>query len=169
MNLINFLKDNKEARRIFGERELKIIEKQLFGIKLTQSEKNRLSRDIRKKFEFIKEVSKYKEEFNLKRGVIVKEIIENTLDIIKEHQLFNKIKRIVLYGSTVEKERTFRSDIDIAVEFKSIDKKQAGLFRKEILRETNDNVDVQVYNNLPKKIKKEIDQKGKTLFKNEIR
>ena len=54
MSLIQFLKKENNARKIFGKRELKIIEKQLFGLNLTQSEKNRLSRDIRKKLEFIK-------------------------------------------------------------------------------------------------------------------
>lgn len=165
MNLINFLKSNPNTRKIFGQRELKIIEKQLLGINLTQSEKNRLSRDIRKKFEFILDISKQEYDLNLKRGIIIKELIENNLEIIKEHPLFNKIKRIILYGSTVENERTFRSDIDIAVEFTSIDSKEAGLFRKRILGRANDMVDIQIYNFLPKKIVKEIDRKGKILFK----
>lgn len=164
MNIINFLKLNPNTRKIFGQRELKIIEKQLLGINLTQSEKNRLSRDIRKKFEFIKEVSRYEEKFNLKKGILVKKIIEDVVKIIKEHPSFSKIKKIILYGSTVENERTFRSDIDVAVEFTFIDSKQATLFRKQILGKINEKVDIQVYNYLPKKIRKEIDNKGKVLF-----
>jgi len=39
--MINFLKTNTLSRKIFGKRELKIIETQLQGISLTQSEKNR--------------------------------------------------------------------------------------------------------------------------------
>ena len=54
MSLINIIKTNKDIRKIFGKKELVIIEKQLLGVSLTQSEKNRLSRDIRKKFEVIK-------------------------------------------------------------------------------------------------------------------
>lgn len=165
MNLINFLKSNPNTRKIFGQRELRIIEKQLLGINLTQSEKNRLSRDIRKKFEFIQDISKHTYNLNLKKGIIINEIIENTLEVIKEHPLFNKIKKIILYGSTMEKERTFRSDIDIAVEFTSIGSKEAALFRKKILGRTNDIVDIQIYNFLPKKIIKEIDQKGKVLLR----
>ena len=53
MSLLKFLKENENVRKVFGKRELKIIEKQLLGVNLTQSEKNRLSRDIRKKFEFV--------------------------------------------------------------------------------------------------------------------
>ena len=56
---------NKNTRKIFGKRELKIIEKQIFGINLTQSEKNRLSRDIRKKFEFIEQVARFSAQFKL--------------------------------------------------------------------------------------------------------
>ena len=165
MNLIKFLNSTAEARKVFGQRELKIIEKQLLGIKLTQSEKNRLSRDIRKKFKFIKEISKYENEFGLKKGAIIKENIDEVLEVIKRHQLFNKIKRIILFGSTAENERTFRSDIDIAIEFKSINPKQERLFKKEIIREVNEKVDIQIYNRLLKKIRKEIDQKGKVLLR----
>ena len=165
MNLIKFLSTNSNTRKIFGKRELKIIEKQIWGIQLSQSEKNRLSRDIRKKLDFIKEVSKYEDEFDLKKGIEVKRIIEDTIEVIKKHSSFSKVKKIILYGSTVENERIFRSDIDIAVEFSSIDSKQAISFRREILGRADDKVDIQVYNFLPKKITKEIDKKGKILFK----
>ena len=45
--LSEFLTHNKNARRIFGKKELEIILKQLDGLPLTQSEKNRLSRDVK--------------------------------------------------------------------------------------------------------------------------
>ena len=166
MNIINFLKDNKDARKVFGKAELKIIEKQLLGINLTQSEKNRLSRDIRKKFEFIKEVFKFYEFFDLKKGTIIKNIIEEALEIIKEDQLVNKIKRIILYGSLIDNKLTSKSDIDIAVEFYKIDLKDATLFRKRILGKTNTKIDLQILNFLPNKIKLEINEKGKQLYEN---
>ena len=78
MAILHFLKTSPEARKIFGKRELEIIEKQLLGISLTQSEKNRLSRDIRKKLEFVKELSIYIKEFKLKKGAIIKQIINET-------------------------------------------------------------------------------------------
>ena len=56
MTLLNILKSDENARKVCGKRELKIIEKQLLGINLTQSEKNRLYRDIRKKLDFKKEI-----------------------------------------------------------------------------------------------------------------
>ena len=167
MDLIKFLKANEDARKIFGKRELKIIEKQVNGINLTQSEKNRLSRDIRKKFLFIKEVSKFSDEFDLKKGHSIKHLIEETKETILKHHLMRKIKKIILFGSDVEKKLTFKSDVDIAVAFDEITKKQAFEFRKNIMGKLSDKIDVQVFNFLPKKIKEEIKNKGRIIFKNE--
>jgi predicted nucleotidyltransferase len=164
MNLLNFLKENKNARKIFGERELKIIEKQLQGVNLTQSEKNRLSRDIREKFIFIKDVGRFENEFELKKGRIVKEIIKDTLEIIKEDALFRQIDKIILFGSVVENKLSFRSDIDIAVKFFKINLKEATKFRIRISGSVNSKIDIQVYNILPEKIKKEINEKGKVIY-----
>ena len=167
MSLIDFLKENENARKIFGKRELKIIEKQLQGINLTQSEKNRLSRDIRKKLEFIKEVSRFSDEFKLKKASKIKEKINLAVKLIKKDILFNGIRKIILFGSTADNTRIFRSDIDIAIEFDNINTKEAVDFRIRILGHFDDKMDIQVYNVLPDKIKKEIDLKGKVLFKKE--
>jgi len=164
MNLIQFLKKTPEARKIFGQRELKIIEKQLNGINLTQSEKNRLSRDIRKKFQFIKEISKFEDEFNLKKASEVKKIIDEAVEVILEHPLRNKIEKIVLFGSVVENQITIKSDLDISVEFKSITQKESFNFRKRVMGQLPDKVDIQVFNVLPEKIKKEINKKGRILY-----
>lgn len=167
MNLINFLKNNKLTRKIFGKKEIEIIEKQLLGISLTQSEKNRLSRDIRQKFRFIREISRFNEDFGLKKGAIIKSHIEEAKEIILEDKNAGKIKRIMLFGSALKNQLTFRSDIDIAVEFDKISLRDATLFRKHILGEVDDRMDVQVYNHLPAKIRKEIDARGKTIYKRE--
>ena len=55
LTLKTIIKNHKEIRKIFGKKEIKIILKQLEGISLNQSEKNRLSRDIRPKLNIIKE------------------------------------------------------------------------------------------------------------------
>jgi len=163
--LLRFLKDNENTRKIFGERELKIIEKQLLGINLTQSEKNRLSRDIRKKFEFIKEISRFSEDFELKKASIIKSLINETKETILNDILFKRIKEIILYGSAVENTLNFNSDIDIAVKFDEINLKEATIFRKRTSGKINQKIDIQVYNVLPEKIKKEINNKGKILWK----
>ena len=142
-----------------------IIEKQLLGIRLTQSEKNRLSRDIRKKLDFIKEASNYTEEFELKFGAEIKKLIEETLEIIKEDEMFYAVKEVILFGSTIEKLRTFRSDIDIAIKMSEISEKKVFEFRIRVLGRVSNTVDIQIYELLPKKIKKEIDKNGKILYK----
>jgi len=164
--LLSFIKENKDLRSIFGVRELKILEKQLLGINLTQSEKNRLSRDIRKKFRVIREISKYAEEFELKKASEIHRIIQNTKEDILSSEYFPKIKKIYLFGSSVKNERTFRSDIDIAVEFiNTISLKEATEFR--IKFSDKDETDVQVFNILPEKIQKSILNNHKTLYQNE--
>jgi predicted nucleotidyltransferase len=158
---MNTLK-KEEARTIFGKKELEIIEKQLLGMKLTQSEKNRLSRNIRKKLEIIKELSKYQNEFNLKHSAELKRRIEEIKENILKSEYFQNIKRIILFGSTAEKSHIFRSDIDIAVDFNNITLKEATKFR--IKFNYNDKIDLQVYNTLPEKIKLEIEKKGKIIY-----
>jgi len=165
MEISDFLKKNKNARKIFGNRELKIIEKQLMGVKLSQSEKNRLSRDIREKFRFIKEANRFSDEFDLKKGMIIRKMINDAINVIKEDVLFRKIDKIMLFGSFVENKMTFRSDIDIAVEFDKSNINEATKFRIRVSRYLPDKVDIQVFNVLPDKIKKSILNNHKILYK----
>ena len=71
---------------------------------------------------------------------------------------------VFLFGSIVLGKMTFRSDIEIGVEFDKVSLQEATLFRKRILGNINSKVDVQVYNVLPEKIKKEINKKGMILY-----
>ena len=164
MRLINLLKTDANARRLFGKKELKIIEKQLWGLKLKASEKTRLSRDIRKKFEAIAKLSEFKTEFGLKKGAYISEIIEDSRQEILKTKYFSRIKKIYLFGSVVENLIHFDSDIDIAVEFDKIEIKEATEFRLKILALLNKKVDIQVYNVLPETLKKEIDEKGRVIY-----
>ena len=134
------------------------------GVKLKNSEITRLSRDIRKKFEAIKELTGFSSEFGLKKGSEIKRIIEETKLIIQENKLFKKIKKIILFGSYLEGKTNLDSDIDIAIEFRKITKEEAINFRKEVMGKTNEKVDIQVYNILEDKIKKEILNKGKIIY-----
>lgn len=164
MGILNLIKKNVNIRKIFGRRELVIVQKQLLGVPLKNSEKTRLSRDIKKKLEAIKELSKFSSEFELKKGAKIKKIIEETKEVILQHRLFSRIKKILLFGSAVENKLTLSSDIDIAVEFNKITKEEASNFRREIMGKVNEKADVQVYNILPQKIKKEILSNGKVLY-----
>lgn len=162
MSILKEINQNPEIRTLFGKQELIIIEKQLLGMKLKPSEKTRLSRDIRKKFRAIESLSKFSNEFQLKHGIEVKSLIEEVKDIISETPLFPNIKKIYLFGSTAERSHIFRSDIDLAVEFDNISDKEAARFR--VKTHVPEKIDLQVYNVLPEKIKKEILAKGKTIY-----
>ncbi|MBI5148689.1 nucleotidyltransferase domain-containing protein [Candidatus Pacearchaeota archaeon] len=151
-------------RKIFGRRELFIIEKQLLGVRLKASEKMRLSRDIRKKFEAISALIPFNQDFQLKHGLLIKDMINEAREIILESKYLPKIKRIVLFGSVTENQLTLRSDIDIAVEFVGTTKKEATQFRLDMLKKVNEKIDIQVYNILPHKIQKEIDLKGRVIY-----
>jgi len=167
MDLLSFLKSSKDARKIFGKQELKIIEKQLYGVSLTQSEKNRLSRDIRAKLDFIKNAVRFSDEFDLKKASLTKKIIEDVVEVIKEDEFSSRISKIILYGSAAENLFTLKSDIDIVVVFDDINTANATSFRKRVLGRVDSRVDIQAYHTLPDKIKREIDVKGKVLYKNE--
>lgn len=160
-----FIRKNPLARKIFGAREIVIIQKQVAGINLTQSEKNRLSRDIRPKLKFILEASKFRDEFELKKGSENKRMIMRALEVIKQDKDFHKIREIWLSGSMVENKMTIRSDIDIITLFDKISKNRADNFRLRILGWVDNKIDIQVFNVLPEKIKKSILKSHKVLYK----
>ncbi|MEK6825483.1 MAG: nucleotidyltransferase domain-containing protein [Nanoarchaeota archaeon] len=167
MGLLEELRENKGTRMLFGKKELLIIEKQLLGVSLKPSEKTRLSRDIRKKFQAIASLAPFQKKFSLKHRSTVNEIVQDSVEFIRNSTQSIKIKKIILFGSTVEKSRTLLSDIDLAVEFSSISEKEAIKFRLEIMRKLHKSVDLQVYNILPEKIKKRIEIYGKTVYQRE--
>ena len=166
MSLIQFFKTGENVRKIFGKRELEIIEKQLNGINLTQSEKNRLSRDIRSKFECIIQLSTFKDEFGLIKNQRNKRIVQKAVSIILNDELKKEIKTILLFGSFADNSFTNNSDIDICVVFKKeISLKEATNFRIRISGHLPDKIDVQVFNTLPFKIKKSIAENHRVLYK----
>ena len=164
MSILNLINKNANLRKIFGKRELVIIQKQLLGVQLKNSEKTRLSRDIKKKLEAIKEIAKFGSEFGLKKGAEIKKRVGGAKEIILQNRLSSFIKRIMLFGSAAENRLTLSSDIDIAVEFINVTKEDANRFRREVMGNVDEKVDVQVYNFLPNKIKKEILNKRKVLY-----
>src|SRR3989338_9290159 len=99
LGLNEFLKNNKNSRRIFGKKELEIILKQLDGLPLTQSERNRLSRDIKPKLDFIKEISKFENEFELKKDANALRIINKAVQLILQDKLKDRITAVLLFGS----------------------------------------------------------------------
>jgi len=168
LNLKTFLKNNKDSRRLFGEKEIKIILKQLDGITLTQSEKNRLSRDIRPKFKIIEELNKFSDEFELKKDADTLKIIKQAVGEILQDEMGKKVKAILLFGSHANGIVTFRSDIDICVLFKEdISSEEATKFRIRASRGLPEKVDLQVFAVLPQKIKKDIARNHRILFRDQ--
>lgn len=163
--LTEFLKTSKNARRIFGKKELEIIFKQMDGLPLNQSERNRLSRDIKPKLKFIKEIAKFEEEFELKKDANNLIIIDKAVQLILQDELKDRIKAILLFGSHVKGIVTKRSDIDICVVFTGISLEEATKFRIRISSEFSEKVDIQVFNTLPQKIKRAIARNHKILHK----
>jgi predicted nucleotidyltransferase len=164
-NLLRTIKETPDLRSIFGKRELEIIQKQILGIRLKPSEQMRFSRDIKRKFRAINALANTNES-QLKKGSHIKAMINEIRSEILESEYHNKIKRIILFGSTATNQRTIRSDIDIAVEFDKIDQKEAVKF--EIKFSYDEKIDVKVYNILPDKIKMDVDRYGKEIWKKEI-
>jgi len=169
LKLSNFLKTSRNARKIFGKKELEIILKQLAGSSLTQSERNRISRDIKPKLEFIKEIAKFEDEFKLEKNQDNRKIIEKAVDAILKDKLNDKINAILLFGSFADNSFTNRSDIDICTLFKSdLSLKEATEFRIRISSQLPEKADIQVFNILPQKIKKDIARNHKVLYKDNV-
>jgi|SRR3989344_2155067 len=164
MGIIDAINKKNNLRKIFGEKELSIIKKQMLGVQLSPSERTRLSRDIKKKLNAIKEISKFGSDFELKKGSEIRKITDETRDIILENKMFSKIKKIFLFGSAAENRFTLNSDIDIAAEIIDVSKNDCNKFRKEIIGKINEKVDFRIYNLLPKKMRDEILSKGKVLY-----
>ena len=164
MALLELVRHEKAMRKIFGRVELKIIEKQILGVNLSASERTRLSRDIRPKFEIIFALSDFGEEFLLKKGQEIKFLINDAKENILKSSWAKQIKKIIIFGSFIENELRLDSDIDIAVLFDKIDVKEATKFRIEMSPKVSEKIDLQVFNILPEKLKEEINKKGKVIY-----
>jgi predicted nucleotidyltransferase len=163
MTLKNLLNQNEYGAKLFGEKGVKIILKQLQGIAMSQPEKNRLS-EIRKKLRFIAELSKYSDEFDLKKNSENLSIIKKSVALLLEER--DDILAILLYGSHVDKSAIPRSDLDIVVILKKdIPMQEATKLRIKLLGELPEKVDLQIFNLLPQKIKRDIARSHRILYK----
>lgn len=73
------------------------------------------------------------------------------------------IKFIILYGSVVEGNATPLSDIDLAVYYEGT-KEERFKFRMKMLGDVNDKFDIQIFQDLPLYVRKEIISRGKILY-----
>lgn len=158
------VRNEKGMRRLFGKQELKIIEKQLLGVELSPSERTRISRDIRSKFDVISMLSNFEKEFSLKKAQEIKFLIEEAKEIILGYKGFSKIKKIYVFGSYVENKLRPNSDIDIAIEFGKIVPKEASRFKLKMQGLLNKKIQLSVFNVLPEKVRKEVLNKGRVIY-----
>jgi len=89
-------------------------------------------------------------------------VVEKILKFGGEH-----VKFIILYGSKSTNKQTPMSDTDIAVYYDA-SKEQRFKFRMKILGRVDDNYDIQIFQDLPLYIKKDV-IKGKILYTSDKR
>ncbi|MBI2668565.1 nucleotidyltransferase domain-containing protein [Candidatus Woesearchaeota archaeon] len=91
-------------------------------------------------------------------------IINQAVQLIME-EAKDEIGAILLFGSHADNTAIWRSDIDICVVFKNdLTEKEAFFFRRKLLGQLPDVVDLQVFNVLPQKIKQSIAKNHQVLF-----
>lgn len=165
MTLENLL-DLHDARKVLGAREIAIIRKQVNGLPLTQSERNRLSRDIRPKFRFIRACRELAlGDLELKRGQANRTVVEESLIIIREDPEFPNVLAIIQFGSHVDGTHTWRSDIDIGLLFQGEPTVESGT--KILMRlygTLHDKVDVTIINHLPVRVRATLARNHRVLW-----
>ncbi|HLC80386.1 nucleotidyltransferase domain-containing protein [Candidatus Woesearchaeota archaeon] len=165
MKFAELIKTDPHARKIFGRKEIEIILKQLDGIPLTQSESNRLSRDIRPKLGFIEKCLAFKDYFSLKKNQENKMILKETVSQILTSSEGYKVSAILLFGSHARRTPHKRSDLDVAVIFKEIREKDGRLFLRRMLKITDQKIELHLFNFLPSSVRGEIAKNSKILYK----
>lgn len=86
------------------------------------------------------------------------EVIEKMRAIGKD-----KVRFVVLYGSAAKGKLTKLSDIDLAVFFNG-DKRERFEFRKKILGRVGNEFDIQIFQDLPLYVQKDILSTGKVMY-----
>lgn len=93
----------------------------------------------------------------------IDELVKNSVEILKNIQGFEKVRFIMLYGSSVEGIPRAESDIDLCIDIDSDTDYERSSFRLKVLSELPDLFDVQIFEQLPLYVKKEV-IKGKVIF-----
>lgn len=88
----------------------------------------------------------------------IPEVIEKMRAIGKD-----KVRFVVLYGSAAKGKLTKLSDIDLAVFFNG-DKSERFEFRKKILGRVSNEFDIQIFQDLPLYVQKDILSTGKVMY-----
>ncbi|MBU1270004.1 MAG: nucleotidyltransferase domain-containing protein [Nanoarchaeota archaeon] len=162
-----FIKQNREELlHLFTEKELEIILKQVKGVKMSQADLNRLSREIRPKFAIIRRINLVDEQFfPLKKGCEIEFKIRELIKTILSSKYEEQISRIIVFGSYADRTNKSDSDIDIAVSLPKLNKKQATEFLLWANTIKDEELDISIYELLDKKFRQEADN-GRVLYEN---
>ena len=93
----------------------------------------------------------------------IDELVKNSVERLKNIQGFEKVRFIMLYGSSVEGISRAESDIDLCIDIDEDTDYERSSFRLKVLSELPDLFDVQIFAQLPLYVKKEV-IKGKVIF-----
>lgn len=96
----------------------------------------------------------------------MEEQINLFLKKLKEMPDFDRVKFVFLFGSVAERKQNKLSDIDFAIYFDG-DSKNRFKFRLKLLAKLPDNFDVQIFQDLPLYVRKEV-LKGKLIYAKDL-
>ncbi len=89
--------------------------------------------------------------------------IERVVDNITKVDTEHRVEFIVLYGSSVKKKHGGLSDVDLAVYYQG-SREERFRFRMKVLGRSSDRFDIQMFQDLPLYIRKDIVSNGKPLY-----
>lgn len=93
----------------------------------------------------------------------IDKLVKKSFERLKNMQGFEKVRFIMLYGSSVEGMPREESDIDLCIDIDTDTDYERSSFRLKVLSELPDLFDVQIFAQLPLYVKKEV-IKGKVIF-----
>ena len=93
----------------------------------------------------------------------INKLVKNSVERLKKIEGFDKVRFIILYGSAVEGITRAESDIDLCIDIDTETDYECSKFRLKVLSELPDIFDVQIFDQLPLYVKKEV-LKGKVIF-----
>ena len=93
----------------------------------------------------------------------IDKILNSAVERLKGIQGFEKVRFIILYGSAAEGKTRETSDIDLCVDIDAKTDYERSKFRLSALSELPDYFDIQIFEQLPLYVKKEV-LKGKVIY-----
>ncbi len=93
----------------------------------------------------------------------INKLVKNSVERLKNIEGFEKVRFIILYGSAAEGVSRENSDIDLYIDYDAKTDYERSMFRLKVLSELPDIFDVQIFDQLPLYVKKEV-LKGKVVF-----